>query len=180
MLQKTVDEIVKAYPWPPLGHEANLRQLLGFIAADTALQDQRWVAYLLATVRHETAFTFAPVAEYGGGAGHPYGTPDPQTGQTYYGRGFVQITWKGNYKKFSELLGIDLVNHPDETLDPAVSYKIASYGMVHGSFTGVGLEKYINSTGCDYFNARRIINGTDCADVIAGYAEAFEKSLEYP
>ncbi len=177
MLSKTIDQVIAAYPWPPLGHEANLRQLLGFITADPALEDQRWVAYLLATVRHETAFTFAPVEEYGKGAGRPYGVPDPQTGQTYYGRGYVQITWRGNYQKFSKLVGIDLDNHPDKALDPSVAYKIASYGMVHGSFTGVGFGKYINPQGCDYVNARRIINGTDCSDAIAGYAEAFERSL---
>lgn len=177
MLQKPIDQVIAAYPWPPLGHEANLRQLLGFIAEDQTLQDQRWVAYLLGTIRHETAFTFAPVAEYGRGAGHLYGIPDPQTGQTYYGRGYVQITWKDNYDKFSKLVGTDLVNHPDDALNAPVAYKIASYGMVHGSFTGVDLEKYINSEGCDYFNARRIINGTDCAEVIAGYAEAFFRIL---
>ena len=177
MLSKTIDQVAAAYPWPPLGHEANLRQLLGFLAADAAFQDQRWVAYLLGTARHETAFTFGPVSEYGKGAGHPYGLPDPQTGQTYYGRGYVQITWKGNYDKFSKLVEVDLVNHPDEALSAPVAYRIASYGMVHGSFTGVGLAKYINAEGCDYFNARRVINGTDCADAIAGYAEAFAKVL---
>jgi hypothetical protein len=177
MLQKTVDQIVAAYPWPPLGHEANLRQLLGFIASDEAMQDQRWVAYLLATTRHETWFTFAPVEEKGNGAGHPYGNPDPITGKVYAGAGYIQLTWKGNYEKFSKILGVDLVNHPEYALNPTIAYKIASYGMVHGSFTGVGLGKYINSEECDYFNARRVINGIDSADSIAGFAQAFERSL---
>jgi hypothetical protein len=177
MLTKTIDQIVAAYPWPPLGHEANLRQLLGFIAADDSLKDQRWVAYLLATTRHETGYTFAPVEEVGHGSGKPYGTPDPITGKVYYGRGYVQITWKGNYQKFSTLVGEDLVNHPEYALNPSIAYKIAAYGMVHGTFTGVGFGRYIHDTTCDYIDARRIINGLDCADAIAGYAKAFERSL---
>lgn len=177
LANKTIDQVILAYPWPPLSHEANLRQLLGLVSTDDTMQDARWVAYLLATVRHETAFTFAPVEEYGRGTGHPYGVPDPVTGQKYYGRGYVQITWKENYKKFTDLLGVDLVNHPGLALDPTTSYRIASYGMIHGSFTGIGLGRYINAEGCDYFNARRIINGLDCAKDIAVYATAFEKSL---
>jgi len=33
-----------------------------------------------------------PIEEYGKGKGMKYGSPDPETGQTYYGRGFVQTT----------------------------------------------------------------------------------------
>jgi hypothetical protein len=177
MLVKSIDDIVAAYPWPPLSHEANLRQLLGFIAADGAFQDQRWVAYLLATVRHETGFTFAPVEENGRGAGHSYGAPDPNTGQTYYGRGYVQITWLSNYQTFAARLGVDLVNQPQLALDPATSYQIASLGMTQGLFTGVGLSQFIHDVTADYVNARKIINGLDQADLIAGYAQQFVQTL---
>jgi hypothetical protein len=57
------------------------------------------------------------------------------------------------------------------------AYKIMSLGMRQGSFTGVGLSKYINADKCDYVNARRIINGTDKAQTIAGYATKFESIL---
>ena len=50
--------------------------------------DLRWLAYFLATSFHETAQAMQPVEEHGKGAGQPYGKEDPQTGQTYYGRGF--------------------------------------------------------------------------------------------
>jgi putative chitinase len=177
MLVKSIDEIVAAYPWPPLTHEANLRQLLGFIAADPTIQDQRWVAYILATVRHETGFTYAPVEEIGRGAGHPYGAPDPTTGQTYYGRGYVQITWLGNYRTFANLLGVDLVNEPQLALDPSNSYQIAALGMTRGTFTGVNLARFIHDDAADYVNARKIINGLDQADLIAGYAQQFAQIL---
>ncbi len=177
MLVKSIDEIVAAYPWPPLSHEASFRQLLGFIAADNAIQDQRWVAYILATVRHETAFTYAPIEEYGRGAGHPYGVPDPNTGQTYYGRGYVQLTWLGNYQTFGNRLGMNLVQQPELALDPPTSYQIASLGMTQGMFTGVGLSQFIHDDTADYVNARKIINGLDQADLIAGYAQQFAATL---
>lgn len=177
MLVKSIDEIVAAYPWPPLSYEANFRQLLGFIAADDAIQDQRWVAYILATVRHETGFTYAPVEENGRGAGHPYGVPDANTGQTYYGRGYIQLTWFDNYQEFGNQLGITLVQQPELALEPATSYQIASLGMTRGMFTGVGLPQFIHDDTADYVNARKIINALDQADLIAGYAQQFAQTL---
>lgn len=44
-------------------------------------------------------------------------------------------------------------------------------------FTGVGLPRYIRGSRCDYVNARRIVNGTDRASLIAGYAKEFEQIL---
>ncbi len=63
-----------------------------------------YLAYTLATVYHETAYQMQPVEEYGKGAGHEYGIPDPITGKAYYGRGDVQVTWKYNYERLSKLL----------------------------------------------------------------------------
>jgi putative chitinase len=41
--------------------------------------------------------------------------------------------------------------------------------MRDGLFTGVNLERYFNDTRTDAINARKIINGTDKADLIASY-----------
>ena len=175
---KSLDDIVSAYPWPPLGHEAGYRQLLGFLLSDTNVTDPHFVAYMLGTIRHETAYTFAPVEEWGHGAGHPYGVPDPATGKVYYGRGYVQITWKDNYQRFSGVAGVDLVQNPEEALDPAISYKIASAGMRLGMFTGKKFSDFVlPGGGYDYVNARRIINGLDQAETIAGYALMFYASI---
>ena len=78
--------------------------------------DVHQISYILATAQHEAGLK--PVSENGRGAGHPYGKPDPITHQTYYGRGFVQLTWKGNNQQFSKLLGVDLVNRPELALQP--------------------------------------------------------------
>ncbi len=142
------------------------------------LTDLRFLAYMLATTYHETAHTMQPIAEYGKGRGRKYGEPDPVTKQTYYGRGFVQLTWKGNYDAMSKVTGADLVNHPDKAMELPIATKILFYGMLHGSFTGKKLSDYFNDLTTDWFKARKIINGLDKAELIAGYAEKFYNELK--
>jgi hypothetical protein len=62
------------------------------------------------------------------------------------------------------------VGNPDWVLRPDVSLFILVHGMSRGTFTGNKLEAYVNATTTDYFNARRVVNAVDRADVIAGYA----------
>jgi hypothetical protein len=50
-------------------------------------------------------------------------------------------------------------------------------GMRDGDFTGMKLSDYIKPGSVDYVNARRIVNGTDRAEQIAGYAEKYEEAL---
>lgn len=154
-----------------------IETLLSALEADTHITDIRHAAYMLATTMHETAKTWRPIAEYGRGKGYKYGKPDSVTGRVYYGRGYVQLTHKGNYRAMGAVFGVDLVNNPDLALDPAIAYKIMSYGMRHGTFTGVGLSRYIHGDVCDYVSARRIINGTDVAERVAGYAVGLEAAL---
>lgn len=136
------------------------------------------LAYILATVFHETAETMQPISEYGHGAGHPYGVVD-QTGKAPYGRGFVQLTWRVNYEKADQKLGLNgkLSANYDLALDPDIAAKIAVAGMMQGWFTGKMLGDYIRAGSVDYVNARRVINGTDLAHTIAVYAANFERAL---
>lgn len=158
--------------------QANLNILLAFMVADEKLVDIRHGAYMLATTKHETGHTFAPVEEIGKGKGKPYGKVNEHTGHAYYGRSLVQLTWYENYNIMGLALGIDLVNHPELALKYDVAYQIMSYGMRNGVFTGKKLSKYIHDDVCDYISARRIINGQDCAGKIAGYAKTFESILK--
>ncbi|MEO1159767.1 MAG: glycoside hydrolase family 19 protein [Pseudomonadota bacterium] len=144
---------------------------------ETGFTDRQWLAYALATAFVETAYTMQPIREYGRGRGKKYGKPDPVTGQTYYGRGYVQLTWKFNYETASRSLDIDFVKHPDLVMEPHNAAFIMFQGMKDGWFTGRGFADYINSKQRDYWNARRIINGTDRAGEIAGYALKFEAAL---
>ena len=144
--------------------------------------DIRWLAYGLATAFHETGQAMEPIAEYGRGRCRPYGIPDPQTGQTYYGRGYVQLTWRRNYARAAaEIGGCDLVSHPDNALKPAIAAEIMVRGMTEGWFTGLRLETYFpraRPKTADWVNARRIINGLDCAARIAVYGQHFRDALE--
>ena len=161
-----------------------LNALLAAAEADTEITDIRWLAYMLATVKHECADRWKPIEEFGRGKGHRYGNPvtvtDPagkQFTNVYYGRGFVQLTWDYNYRSMGSALKNRLLYEPALALDADVAYRIMSYGMRTGAFTGKALSRYINTTGCDYVNARKIINGLDQADRIAGYASKLEKVL---
>jgi hypothetical protein len=143
--------------------------------------DTRWIAYVLATAYHETDRTMQPIREYGLGAKYPYGRPDPETGHTYYGRGYVQLTWKANYKKLGDKLGVDLVADPDKAMDPKVAVQITYLGMIEGLFTGDKLANHFRSDiKSDWLGARRIINGMDRASVIAGYAIEFNAACVDP
>jgi hypothetical protein len=157
---------------------ADMQILLAMMVADEKLTDIRHAAYMLATVMHECNRTWAPIEEIGKGKGKPYGKTDPITGKKHYGRGYVQLTWPDNYKRLGKAIGVNLYREPEKALQYDVAYQIMSYGMRHGAFTGVMLKRYIHDDVCDYFNSRRIINITDHADVIAGYARSFESWLK--
>lgn len=139
------------------------------------LKDPRWLAYMLATAKWETAHTLQPIEEYGKGAGRSYGVT--VNGHVYYGRGYVQLTFAVNYAKMAALTGCDLVNHPELALEPRIAALIMFEGMRSGLFTGVGLPSYFSATHDDPVNARRIINGTDHADDIAEIHRGFLKAL---
>lgn len=143
-------------------------------------------AYLLATARHETADTMQPITEYGGRkyfdkydtgklAKALGNTPEKDgDGYLYRGRGFVQITGRANYAKAAGKLGVDLIANPDAALNPTVAAQILVRGCSEGWFTGKKLSDYLPD---DFRNARRVVNGTDRADLIAGYAIEFGKAL---
>ncbi|BAP77200.1 hypothetical protein MT1_0024 [Pseudomonas sp. MT-1] len=98
-------------------------------------------------------------------------------GYRYRGRGLVHLTWKNNYWKAKDHFGVDFVSQPDKAAEPKHSVPIMIWGMNEGIFTGRKLSHYINSAGVDYVEARRIINGSDQQQLIAGYAIKFESIL---
>ena len=126
-------------------------------------------AYVFATTFHETAFTFEPVRE----AFHLSENWRKRNLRyyPYYGRGFVQLTWDYNYRKY----GIE--KNPDEALESKKAFDILIDGMKNGVFTGKRLDYYINDTRKAYVYARYVINGKDKRQTIAKYAETFETIL---
>jgi putative chitinase len=179
---------------PLFGDHLSQSQVDGIEAILTAIEnagitDERKAAYILATVFHECAKTMRPIAEFGKGAGHdygkklkmgggpgrriPYNTPD----ELYYGRGYVQLTWYENYENMGRLLHVDLLNIPELALEPAIAAAIMIKGMTGGLFTGRSLGEFMSDDHTDWVNARKIINGLDHAETIAGYAKVFYKGL---
>ena len=155
------------------------------------------IAYMLATAKHETGHTFEPITERGNRSYFnkydPVLTNTPERrkraiementqqgdGFKYRGRGYVQLTWKKNYRKSGEYLKKDLVNNPELALDQKNATKIMIYGMKTGMFTTKKISSYISEDSADYLNARRIINGMDKAASIAGYASKLEECLRW-
>src|SRR5690606_29620171 len=105
------------------------------------------------------------------------GNTHPGDGKRFKGRGFVQITGRRNYTDWAKRLGVDLVGKPAlaARIDHATTILID--GMMLGTFTGKKLPDYVAGAKKDYVGARRVVNGTDRAGIIANYARAFEKAL---
>ena len=133
------------------------------------ITNEAQIAYMIATAEWETNHQCKPVKE-------AYWLSEEWRKThlryyPYYGRGYVQITWKENYEKFSKILDLDLVDNPDLALMPNIASKILVIGMKDGIFTGISLDDVTNSEGMvDYVKARKIINGSDKAETIASMA----------
>ena len=133
---------------------------------EEGLEDDRWLAYMLATVFHETGGRMVPCEEKGG---LKYLKSKPY--YPWYGRGLVQITWEENYKKFG-------LKRPEQALEWDKSLDIMFVGMTKGIFTGKALKHYFNPRKDDPVAARYIINKQDKAKLIAGYHKNFLDSIE--
>lgn len=168
--------------------------------------DSRWLAYMLATAYHETGnsmctasenlnysasgllatfrkyFTAQQAADYARQpqriANRAYANRMGNRSETsgdgwrYRGRGLVQITGYDNYLKYG------IADNPEMALDPPKAIQILFDGMINGLFTGRKLGDYFSATATDWIGARRIVNGTDRAEEIAGYAKKFAAALE--
>lgn len=133
---------------------------------DTVSMEQ--LAYILATAYHESGMQYN--REEIGGSKTRYAP--------WYGRGFVQLTWKTNYDKYG-------IKNAKDALKPEVSTRVLFDGMIEGKFTGKKLDQYFNENKCDPIQARRIVNGVrkgeklpDKAELIRDYYTAFLKALK--
>ncbi|MBV9217112.1 MAG: hypothetical protein JO053_13150, partial [Acidobacteria bacterium] len=166
---------------------ANVEFLLSkFESSEWFSSDVRLTAYAFATMTVEaywpkTNQRYEPICEGGPRSyfdkydikgnrrkAKELGNTEPGDGYLYRGRGYVQITGRTNYRTF----GIE--DTPDLALDPDEAFAIMEVGMRNGSFTGFKLGNFIRGKKCDYFNARKVINGLARAGEIAEYAKNFE------
>ncbi|MEL6321703.1 MAG: hypothetical protein AAFQ57_13805 [Cyanobacteria bacterium J06626_14] len=134
------------------------------------ITDNAQIAYILSTVSTETEGVWRPISEYGGHCGQ-YGSG------CFYGRGFTQITWRDNYRRMSDVVGVDLVADPEAALDPEIAAEIIVVGMRDGMFTGQSLDDYIGGGRANFHGARRIINDGDKMQFTANQADRFLAAL---
>ena len=144
-------------------------------------------AYVLATAYHETGYAetvngrkvinrnMLPIKERG--------SESYLSSKRYYpyiGYGYVQLTWEDNFQRVGKLIGVDLLKNPEKALEKDIASEILIKGMVFGWFTGVGFHRkcpVYRYNHLSYVRARKIVNGTDKANLIADYAMIFEKAL---
>jgi hypothetical protein len=167
------------------------------------LTDVRWLAYMLATAYHEVDKTMQPIKEYGGDkyffqlydidGGRPavarqLGNLQPGDGVRFAGRGLVQLTGRANYARMSALVtrprfDIRLEEDPDAALRLDVAVAILFEGMTDacshfGDFTGLALDDFFSANRNDPVGARRIVNGLDRAELIAGHHRKFLAAID--
>jgi putative chitinase len=169
MNRKAFFDAVRRTPFPgslAAWQVDGLSRILDYRDAKWPKMSDEELAYLLATVYHETAYTMQPISEKGSDSylrSKPY--------WPWIGRGLIQLTWKENFARFGVKNAIDAQSWP-------VALDIAFRGMIAGLFTGKKLSDYIRQGHVDFINARRIINGTDRAILISRYADDFLSALK--
>lgn len=126
--------------------------------------DPRKLAYILATVDAECSFVSKEEHETSTNIYRLYWTSG------YKGRGLVQLTGENNYRKASELLGVDFVSYPEKVIELRYAVPILVRGMMTGMFSRRKLGDYINKNETDFYNARRVVNWLDKASIIANNA----------
>jgi putative chitinase len=154
-----------------------------------------WAAYALATAVIETAGAMQPIKEYGGegyfrkqydiqgdrpAKARELGNLTPGDGAKYAGRGYVQLTGRVNYDRAERALGHPFTASPDLALVQQHAAAIMRQGMEGGWFTGRSLADYLPAVATreQFRAARKVINGQDRADEIAGFAMLFQAALQ--
>jgi len=186
----------------PFPHKLNVGQVQGVSALldeweRRKLADLRWLAYMLATAKHETAHTMKPIREFGGKSyfhsmydkegkrphvARTLGNVESGDGALFHGRGYVQLTGRRNYTILAPEIReiwpeLDILERPDDAMDPRAAAYAMFEGMQRGTFTGKKLSHFFTDSVSDWKNARKIINGLDKAELIAGVAKEFYADL---
>lgn len=185
------------------GHEAILDEWERTMAED----DDRWLAYMLATVYHETARTIQPIEENLNYSAQGLLNTFPQrftperasaharqperianrayAGKLGNGDESSGDGWRYRGRGFVQITGranyrtYGIENSPEAALDLVIATHILFDGMINGRFTGRKLADYFHGDDADWVNARKIINRLDRADDIGRYAKAYYASLSY-
>lgn len=165
----TVEKVKQMFPQTPV---KNITNNLAYIMEGLrfySLIDKPMGLMALATIRAETE-SFKPIDEMkskwnSSPNGHPFdlydsrkdlgnqGKPD---GALFKGRGFIQLTGRDNYKKYSGILGMgnDLITKPELANDPLIASKLLSAFIKDKE---IKIKEALLEE--DYKTARKLVNG---------------------
>lgn len=155
----------------------SLKRVLKEINKDPNINNIKEASYLLATAKVESDYSLQRwEADYlcgmrgiayddkpcqraldyyrsSNGKSNYYAKGVDKKGLPYFGRGLIQLTNEYNYKKYGDLIGVNLVDNADKALEEKNSYKIASEYLAEKTF------KHVNNN--DLFKARLSVNGAN-------------------
>ena len=166
----TVDLVAQIFQGTPRGNIEKYLPLVLQALEKVGLGDRDMVLMALGTIRAETS-GFVPISEgrskhNTADGGRPFGLYDTRAdlghsavgdGEKYKGRGFVQLTGKYNYRKFSAELGLGdrLLNEPELANDPQIAADLLALFLKNqeGRCIRIALARK------DYKAARKCVNG---------------------
>ncbi len=105
--------------------------------------------------------------------GKGLGNTQPGDGGKYIGRGYIQITGRGNYQVYADLTGHDLINNPKLLNDPAIAAEVSVKYLLRRCKT--------DQNSPAYFEAACAAVGFNTPDIKArkkGYYECFLGQLQ--
>lgn len=116
-------EISRAKMKPEENKTVLIREL-----ANAGIEDPTEINQFLAQMEHESA-GFKKLREVASGKNYEgrkdLGNTQKGDGERFKGRGFIQLTGRDNYKRFGDMLGIDLIKNPELAEQPEIAAKIA-------------------------------------------------------
>ncbi|MEM1360588.1 MAG: N-acetylmuramoyl-L-alanine amidase [Pseudomonadota bacterium] len=167
IIAEAAEAVAKAAD-PALNRKRAKAALPGILEAcyKWGVTDRSHIAYVLATAQHECNFghpmeenwrkSAAQLAYENSNLNEKDGD-----GFLFRGRGYVQLTFRYNYRRYGKIVGRDLENDPDDVKDPAVAAEILVYGMSQDGFCGPNkiLSAFGEGPDFDFIGARAIVNG---------------------
>ena len=165
----TVAIASKMFPGTPV---SNIEQNLPFVLQalnNAGLGDKDMILMALATIRAETG-NFTPLSEFKSKfntapGGHPFGLYDnrkdlgnqgPPDGDSFKGRGYIQLTGRSNYQVHGAAIGLgnQLIDNPGLANQPDIAAKLLA------SFLKSKAPQIRNALAKgDLKTARRLVNG---------------------
>lgn len=178
----TDDELRQIMPNTPASKRTAYLPFIQQAMQEFAITSYLREAAFIAQLAHESG-ELRYMEEIASGAAYEgrrdLGNTQPGDGRRFKGRGPIQLTGRANYKKYGDLLGVDLIDDPPLAATPEVGFRIAAlFWKLNGlneladqqNFEKItrringGLNGYADR--CKYYErAKKVLNKNDGASV---------------